>query len=89
MSGVAGLFNLLETNYKAQERLVVEQLKHAEKSSEAADKVARWTKWLVVVTAVLILTTALSPLWTKAPVPIEVRLAAPAQALHPPAGPAK
>ena len=83
VSGMASLFDLLTTNYKAQERLVAEQLKHAEKSSEAADKVARWTKWLVVVTAVLILTTALSPLLAKAPVPNEVRLSVPGLVMPP------
>jgi hypothetical protein len=87
VSGMASLFNLLETNYKAQERLVAEQLKHAGRSSEAADKVARWTKWLVVVTAALILTTAfvglLGPLFAKAPTPVEVRLVVPGLAHQP------
>ncbi|MBN2574924.1 MAG: hypothetical protein JXP73_10205 [Deltaproteobacteria bacterium] len=57
VSGVAGFFDLLEANSDAQRELLAKQLELAEKSSTAADKVAWWTKALVIATGVLILAT--------------------------------
>ncbi|MGA9654902.1 MAG: hypothetical protein WBV96_13415 [Polyangia bacterium] len=59
VSGVAGFFSLLETNYKAQELLVAEQLKLAKENSAAAKVTAKWTMVMAIVAAVTIAYTAL------------------------------
>jgi hypothetical protein len=58
VSGVAALFSLLTTNYKAQERIVERQLQLADKqlecakeSSAAAAMTARWTIVMAVIAA--------------------------------------
>lgn len=87
VSGMAGLFSLLTTNYQAQERLVAEQLRLAKENSSAAHVTARWTMIMAIVAAVTIAYTALvgRPIFSKPSPPVEVRLAAPA-ALAPMAG---
>jgi hypothetical protein len=73
VSGMAGLFSLLTTNYQAQERLVAEQVK-------AAHVTARWTIVMAIVAAVTIAYTALvgRPIFSKPSPPVEVNLVAPA-----------
>jgi hypothetical protein len=88
VNGVAGFFNLLETNYKAQERLVAEQLRlasqqveYAKEKSAAALATARWTKAMAIIAGVAIVFTVLvgllGPVFSKPAPPIEVRLVAP------------
>ena len=65
VSGMAGLFDLLTTNYKAQAELAKEQ-------DKTASRMAFWTMALVIVTCVLIVVTAYIGL--KPARPMELRL---------------
>lgn len=81
MSGVFGLFDLITTNYKAQERLVAEQLRLTAEQTASAKSMASSTKWLVIVTCFLIAVTGFvglcGPIFPRSPAPIEVHLIAP------------
>lgn len=63
VTGLASFFDILTTNYKAQERLLDKQLELAEKSAKAADRVAWWTMALVIVTGILIIATVFTGLF--------------------------
>jgi hypothetical protein len=81
VSGVAALFNLLETNYNAQERIVEAQLKLAAEQTASAKSMATSTKWLVIVTCLLIVITGVvglcGPIFAKATSPVDARQATP------------
>jgi hypothetical protein len=78
---VAVLLDSIDSYVKASDRAREAQERFVEQQARSASQMAFWTKGLVIVTCLLIVTTALvglvGPIFSKAPVPIEVRLIAP------------
>jgi hypothetical protein len=78
---VAVLLDSLDSYIKASEKTREAQERFVEKQALAASQMAFWTKGLVLVTCLLIVTTAfvglVGPIFARATAPIEVRLIAP------------